>query len=207
MVGITAPFEREGAPSARASARARLPRDCRWRSAARVSDSRTRVRACVQIRACMCVRACCARLRHSRWAWRMRLQTAAARRCNVATGQVPVRTWQGSAQSQCRCGRDERSPGADVGGGGPSPGIRWDIDVRTATLLSRKIVCEKSEIVGLSLSSCGRLVPQRGITAVWVLGGHGTRRLATGSATGPLGVFGVLRVLRVRGHTGTLGVL
>ena len=38
---------------------------------------------------------------------------------------VPVQMWQGRAQSRCRCGRGEPSPGADVAGVSPVPVQMW----------------------------------------------------------------------------------
>jgi NADPH:quinone reductase-like Zn-dependent oxidoreductase len=38
---------------------------------------------------------------------------------------VPVQMWQAAAQSRCRCGRRQPSPGADVAGGSPVPAQMW----------------------------------------------------------------------------------
>jgi hypothetical protein len=38
---------------------------------------------------------------------------------------VPVQMWQGCAQSRCRCGRGEPSPGADVAATSPVPVQMW----------------------------------------------------------------------------------
>jgi hypothetical protein len=118
----------------RATAHARLPRGYCWRSAARVSDSRTRARAGNGLRA----RACCACLQHSRWAWRMRPQrgadcgSAVMQRCNgpssgadvAGVGPVPAQMWQGRAQSRCRCGRGWAQSRCGCGRREPSPGAR-----------------------------------------------------------------------------------
>jgi hypothetical protein len=105
--------------ASRASASARIrsaaqPRVCRWRSAFRVSDSRTRVR--VRADNGLCARACCARV-----GIRDGVADAAAARRGLR--QRAVATTQ-RAESRCGRGRDEPSPGADVGGGGPSVGAR-----------------------------------------------------------------------------------
>jgi hypothetical protein len=59
---------------------------------------------------------------------------------------APVQMWQWRAQSWCRCGSDERSPGADVGGGGLGPvqGLKWEW-ARSVSALSRGAVRSKAD--------------------------------------------------------------
>jgi hypothetical protein len=47
-------------------------------------------------------------------------------RACMGASPVPVLMWEGRAQSRCRCGRGEPSPGADEGGVSPVPALMWE---------------------------------------------------------------------------------
>ena len=83
-----------------------------------------------------------------------------------------VQMWQGRAESPCRCGRGEPSPGADVVGGEPSPAQNG---VGRALVISARSFAVSSGLSWncmLSWFSFRRIVPAvlRCSTLYWVAG-------------------------------------